>query len=403
MEQSALYNSFRLYDSVPVGIFIIDKEYNTVFWNSCLEDWIGVMRVDIVGKPITTIIPELDKFIYRSRLDFVFQGGPPVVFSNQFHKNLYPSFMPDGRRRIHHTNVNSIEIQSTNEVFALFAVEDITELADRIAGYKRMRDQALEEIEQRRAAEESLRESEQKLLEMNATKDKFFSIIAHDIKNPLSVFMNVSDLLSSMIQHLSETEIIYFANEIHNSAKNLYALLENLLTWSRSQTGRLNFFPEEIDLSIYTESVSALLDLNAKDKNIEIIDQVPADTCVYCDTNMLSTIIRNLLSNAIKFTPEGGKITIFSVDWDTYIEVGISDTGVGISDEDIGKLFKIDASHTTLGTRDEKGTGLGLILCRDFVEKHKTNEGSGRIWVESCIGEGTTFRFTLPKTRPHIA
>jgi len=247
------------------------------------------------------------------------------------------------------------------------------------------------DITEKKLAQRKLEQYLEELKALNATKDKFFSIIAHDLKNLFGALKNLSDILYSMYNDFSEEERIEIINEMHNTSIKLYELLENLLTWSRSQRGTLEFHPDETNLKYIVTSCVELLKGTADNKSIKLQDYVDDDLVVLCDVNMITTVIRNLITNAIKFTPENGEISVFAEKKENEVLVAIKDTGIGISDEDKQKLFRIDVHHTTIGTSQEKGTGLGLILCKEFVEKH-----GGRIWVESEIGKGSTFKFTIP-------
>jgi PAS domain S-box-containing protein len=251
------------------------------------------------------------------------------------------------------------------------------------------------EITSQLKAEQTLIESEQRLQELNATKDKFFSIIAHDLKNPFNDLMGFTQLLSMNIDKYDKNKIDNFIKIIHQSSKLAYNLLENLLDWSRAQTGNLNFNPEEITIKeLIIENVNLLVS-TAANKNIKIYPEFDCELSVYADKNMVRTVIRNLISNAIKYTNQGGFIKISTNKKDKFCETSISDNGMGISEENIPKLFKIDESYTTVGTEREKGTGLGLLLCKEFVEKN-----GGSISVKSVLGKGSTFSFTLPSATP---
>ena len=235
-----------------------------------------------------------------------------------------------------------------------------------------------------------------RLIESNKTKDKFFSIIAHDLKNPFNAMLGFSNELNENFDKYDKEEQKEFLGIIHKSIKNTYKLLDNLLLWSRSQKGDIVFNPERINLYLLANESNELLSQSAENKTIKIINQIPKNIYVDADKDMLSTIIRNLLSNAVKFTPKGGEITIKAhliiiKNNQAFTEITIEDNGVGISKEIQLKLFDISENASTQGTEDEKGTGLGLILCKEFVEKH-----SGKIWIESEIGKGSRFIFTIP-------
>lgn len=240
-------------------------------------------------------------------------------------------------------------------------------------------------------ANAEIRRQNEQLQQLNATKDKFFSIISHDLKGPLNSLTSFSGLLINYFDSLSKEEIQALAKDLDKSLKNLFALLENLLEWSRSQTGAIEFKPEAFDLSELVEQNIELLTAQAGTKEIKLKYANPQPLTVLAHKNSVTTVIRNLISNAIKFTPKGGTITLTASKSNEEALVSIADTGVGMSKEVIDKLFRIDAKHSTKGTADEKGTGLGLVLCKDFVEKNH-----GNIGVQSEEGKGSTFYFTLP-------
>ena len=238
----------------------------------------------------------------------------------------------------------------------------------------------------------NLQQSEQALKKLNATKDKFFTIIAHDIKNPLSAYRAITKMLTESYHLLSETEKISYINRINNSSENLYKLFQNLLLWSTSQSGSINYKPQEIDLGILAFKSIALLQENANTKNIKLDLKVESDTFAFCDSNMISTVLINLLSNAIKFSKPDNVITISSIELTNYIQISIEDRGIGIAFENINKLFRVEFDHKTIGNAPEKGTGIGLILCKEFISRN-----GGEIWVDSLLNQGSTFHFTIPK------
>ena len=234
------------------------------------------------------------------------------------------------------------------------------------------------------------RRSNYKLQELNNTKDKLFSIIGHDLKGPLNSLTSFSSLLLNHADMLSKEEIKTLSTDLDKSLKNLLALLENLLEWSRSQTGNIDFKKEVFDIAeTLTENVE-LLKGQAQNKKITIINESKTNLMVNAHRNSINTVVRNLLSNAIKFTTENGTITL-TVKQGEQLMVSVTDTGVGMSTATIQKLFRLGTKHSTLGTSKEKGTGLGLILCKDFIEKN-----GGIIDVESQEGRGSRFYFTVP-------
>ena len=232
------------------------------------------------------------------------------------------------------------------------------------------------------------------LKESNKIKDKFFSIISHDLKNPFNTILGFSDVIMNEVDELSKNEIKDFSKRINQSCVKQHKLLENLLLWSRSQMGKIVYTPEKIDLFNTVGSVIDILNENAKKKQVSIINRVKEQVFIYLDYNMFQSILLNILSNAIKFTPKKGTIT-FSLsedDNDCYVILNIRDTGVGLSPEQVKGIFRIDQKSMAVGTEGETGTGLGLILCKEFIEINK-----GKIRVESEEGKGTVFKLNLLK------
>jgi PAS domain S-box-containing protein len=236
-----------------------------------------------------------------------------------------------------------------------------------------------------------LAESERRLKDLNLSKDKLFSIIAHDLKGPFQPLLGLSDILIEEYSDLTHEEITRFIKEINNILKNQYKLVENLLDWSRLQTGRMIYSPEKVNLFETVESNFEMFKPKSVSKNITLINKVSKHLFVFADVYMLQSIIQNLVSNAMKFTMNGGAVTVLAECENNETIISIIDTGIGISKENIDKIFRIDMQHTTLGTDDEKGTGLGLIICKELVEKN-----GGKIWIESEIGKGTKFFLTVP-------
>ncbi|MCX6174918.1 MAG: PAS domain-containing sensor histidine kinase [Ignavibacteriales bacterium] len=237
-----------------------------------------------------------------------------------------------------------------------------------------------------------LKISEEELKNANASKDKFFSIIAHDLRSPFSSLLSFSEFLVDDIDELPKEDIKSFAEKIHESAKNVFTLLENLLQWSKIQSGKIPYQPSNFNISFKINQIISLLTDNATNKKIHLVNEVSPNVVVFADEDMISSVIQNLLSNAIKFTNESGSVLFRSLIKASSVDISVTDTGVGIKEEDLPKLLRIDVHHTTYGTKDEKGSGLGLIICKEMIERNR-----GKIHVESKVGVGTTFTFTLPK------
>ncbi|MFC1852204.1 tetratricopeptide repeat protein [candidate division CSSED10-310 bacterium] len=244
-----------------------------------------------------------------------------------------------------------------------------------------------QEITIQKAAIEEQKEELEKLI---ATKDKFFTIIAHDLRNPFTALLSITQSLSDDAHDLTHEESKFYIHKVNKSASRIYNLLENLLQWSLAQTGRLQMTREHCDLSHIVDECLLLSMASAEKKDIALQSQIPKETYVQADVNMMRTVLMNLMSNAVKFNNQGGTVTVQGQVYDDLYEVAVVDTGIGISDLDQKKLFRIDVRNKSIGASQGKGTGLGLLLCQEFIELN-----GGHIWVESKLGQGTTVKFTL--------
>ncbi len=238
-----------------------------------------------------------------------------------------------------------------------------------------------------------LEEKNKTISETNATKDKFFSIIAHDLKSPFSGFINLTKFMSEYIEEFTKGELVESAKSLNKSAIGLYKLLENLLEWSRIQRGLTVFNPIELSANDLVNDCVFVLQDFAVNKDIKLINSIPTELTIIADPQMLSTLFRNLISNAIKFTHQHGQVEIGSQSMQDTHQFYVKDNGVGMSQETIDKLFRIDQKVSNLGTDGESSTGLGLLLCKEFVLQHK-----GKIWIESEMNKGSIFYFDIPKS-----
>ena len=240
-----------------------------------------------------------------------------------------------------------------------------------------------------------LQQKSKELQEMNVTKDKFFSIIAHDLRGPLVGLMGLAEIMADGSQLFTTDERKEISLSLSRSARNVFNLLDNLLKWSLMQRGQIAFKPQILSLKDVVAECVKIAGESARKKAIDIIFSIPIGYEVYADLNMLQAIILNLVSNAVKFTYKGGRVSVSAkLAENNYVETSINDTGIGMKNELIDKLFKLDEHPGRNGTDDEPSTGLGLLLSKEFVEKH-----SGKIWVESQEGKGSTFYFTIPSRK----
>lgn len=349
-------------DNIPVNIAYIDKDLKYLFVNQKLADRYAKSKEEIIGKKVAEIIPKKD---FESAFPSIQKvlAGETVFFENSV-------FFPN----------------SQQQFLNLFYVPHIDSKGKVVAYYLLIQD-----ITEQKIAEQQLKQYASELKALNATKDKFFGIIAHDLKNPFASLLGASEILSHNPDQYDFDTIQKFGSLIYNSAKSGYTLLENLLEWSRSQTGNITYDPQLLNFREIIETNLSNIKVSSGNKKIKLRSEIIEDIKITADENMLNTIIRNLLSNAVKFTHEGGEVSIKTEKKDNDITVTVKDTGIGIPKDGIDKLFRIDFKYTNIGTADERGTGLGLLLCKEFVEKH-----GGKIWVESKEGKGSEFKFSIP-------
>nr|MDA3905733.1 PAS domain S-box protein [Bacteroidales bacterium] len=344
-------------------VFMLDKTGKQLFFNESVEKILGYKQEELVGKSFTRFVPKSEMTKYLLQLKNVFLKQEIRNFTSKiYHKN----------GDLIDVEINGRLVKHNEKLVALGTIRDISE---------------------RRKTEIIIKKKNEELLTINAEKNKFFSIIAHDLKSPFNSILGFSDLLIEQINNNDHDGIAKFAEIIQQSSNRAMDLLLNLMEWSQSQTERMEFNLEHFELVELIKDAELLLTGALEQKSISLSKNVPSNAPVFADKKMISTVLRNLISNAIKFTHTGGKITISVEEKQHELLVSVSDTGVGISKEDSEKLFKIDETYSTPGTNKEKGTGLGLILCKEFVEKH-----GGKIWVESEVGKGSTFYFTIPRS-----
>ena len=274
-----------------------------------------------------------------------------------------------------------------------FQAEEVLARVDTHLTLRQLQQHLQEEVHKRRVVEKELRELNTQLQEANRSKDKFFSIIAHDLRSPFSGLITLTELLSKEFESYSSEEIKTMMSRLHKSSEKVYALLTNLLEWSRLQRGLIQYEPMPCSPSDIVDGNLLLFAAVAERKQIVLRNCVSQDAVVCADYNMLETILRNLLSNALKFTEAGGEIIVSSKEYDeSLLEISVSDTGIGMDPAVLAGLFRIDVKSSRSGTDGELGSGLGLLLCKELIEK-----SGGRIWGQSEKGKGSTFSVVLQK------
>jgi PAS domain S-box-containing protein len=351
---------------LPQRIFVKDPNSIYIMCNDVYSRDLGIDPKEIVGK---------DDFAYFSReLSEKYRTDDQKVISEGIQKEFEEKYSISNQERW--THVIKVPYRDGNDqiVGVLGIFEDITE---------------------RKLREQEIIFKSDLLQVMNAEKDKFFSIIAHDLRSPLSAFVAATQILTEDIQTMNIEEIKKIAITMKSSATNIYTLLENLLEWSKLRRGRLDFVPERLNINEKINDCISVLSEYARKKEIQIFVSIPGALEIHADNHMFDTIVRNLVSNAIKFTNVGGKISVeaLSNNNNHFIEIKVSDSGIGMPPELKSKLFLLSEKTSRPGTNGEMSTGLGLLLCKEFIEKH-----GGKIWVESEVGKGSSFYFTIPGT-----
>jgi PAS domain S-box-containing protein len=375
--EDALKESVEKYKTVfensAEGIILIDDTGTITDWNKFLENKTGFSKGNAIGKKIWNL--------HYSLLTEEWKKKYPKDTLEKIWMNLINSLSEN--------EIVSKEGQYIGKEGILILTEDI--ICPMILSGKRNLCVIQRDLTERRKAEQDLMINEQQLKLLNATKDKLFSIIAHDLKSYFNTILGFSEVLKENLKVNDVEKSQNYLEAINSSAKNTLNLLANLLEWASTQTGQINFNPTTIILQPIIDEVVDLLDSSAKLKSISIRINIPDDTKVSADRNMLKTILQNLILNAIKFTNNGGSVNISAKLIQNAIEIVIADDGTGIDNATLEKLFTLNTIVPKEGTANEKGSGLGLVICREFVEKH-----GGKIRVESQSGIGSIFSFTLP-------
>lgn len=347
----------HLAESIKDVFFSFDNDFYFTYWNRQADMLYGKNYKEVIHKHKNEIFPELNGSDLDGFYSTVMKTGKPGTFITQTTLNNQEQYF----------EVNAHPYEKGLSVF----LKDITE---------------------RMLAEKKIKTSEEELKKLNASKDKFFSIVAHDLRSPFHGLIGISDILLEEFDELDRKSIREYLMSINKTTKNLFKLIENLLSWSRLQTGKIEYHPENIDLYEAILYSVNLLTPYASNKKITIINNIAKETLVYGDEKMIVSVLENLLSNAIKFSYPNSKIEIDCLHNEREIQISVKDYGVGLSDEEMRLLFKLDSGFSTIGTNNEKGTGFGLLICKDMIEKM-----GGKIFVNSKKNEGSIFTFMLNK------
>lgn len=380
----------------PVSIVITNKNGLIEYVNPKFSELTGYSFEEAIGKN-----PNILKADYYN--DEFYKGLWVTISSGDEWRGEFCNKKKNGEIFWENSSISPIK-DNNGEITHYIAVkEDITE---RKKTDEELRELIMQLRESHRIIEESLfeknsliielSETQEKLEKSNSEKDKFFSIIAHDLRNPFAALISNSDLLESYYHRMDDEKRIKLIRGMKEASKFTYSLLENLLQWSRAQMGTFLVKPDRVMLYTLMVKLTMVLKAQADNKQINLVINCEDDVAPFCDPDMIDTVIRNLVSNAIKFSNTNTEITIEASEYEinpNYYVININDSGVGIAQENIGKLFNIAANISTRGTNNENGSGLGLLLCKEFVEMN-----GGKIWVTSEKGIGSTFSFTVPKS-----
>ena len=320
-------------------------------------------------------------------------GGLLIIIDNNLYKDdasIIMSIVNQASLSLHRKFIEK-EVKSSENRYRKLSGELEIKVRNRTQDLEILNEQLKQELMERKVIEESLEESKIRLTELIATKDKFFNIIAHDLKNPFTCLLGSTEILNDNINQMNKEKIRKLVQILNDSAKSGYAILQNLLDWARTQTGLIVFNPEKISLKKLVDENIHEQQLSSSKKEINIFSELHEDLFVVADKNMLNTVLRNLLSNAIKFTHNFGTVIINAEIKGADAVISVKDSGIGIPKSGINKLFRIDTKYTRPGTDKEQGTGLGLKVSKEFVEMH-----GGKIWVKSTINKGSEFIFLIP-------
>ncbi len=380
----------------PDGIVTTELDGTISFASDKFMQMVGNDSIDeLFGKKLSDFVFKDDSEKFIVNLQRLSQG-------NYYNSYTFRLLKNDGTFFYVESKIDVIRNEEGQPIQILFILRDITDRIEaELEREKLLQDIAYsrDQIEQEAAKyvelNNQLYESEKKLEELNSAKDKLFSIIGHDLKNPFITLLGFSEILVEDYEDMSDEEKKEYIKTIYETARNTQKLLENLLNWARAQSGRLQIDIEPLSIKNIIKENIELVKAQAEKKNIKITTSMNSSLMVYADKNLLDTVIRNLLTNAIKFTGENGTIRVITQDDNGYVKVCVEDSGIGLSEEDVKKLFRIDVNVKEIGKSKEKGTGLGLILCKEFCEKQ-----GGKIWVESQLGKGSKFYFTVPIYNP---
>ncbi len=376
-------------ESTMDAIISVDIDQRIVLFNKAAEEMFLLKGDEAMNMHLNKLIP---KEFHQSHIQYVNKfGGDGKTFRKMGHLAAVKAIRSNGEEFPAEAAISYSGEGS--EKFYTVILRDVSERVNVESDIKNY----IDELRVNQAAlEKNSRELQRlnaELEELNINKNKLFSIIAHDLKSPFTALLGLSEFLKQNSAELSPDEVANFSSRLHGSLKNVLRLVENLLEWSRVQSDSIEFDPERFDIKALVEDLFSVFTVMAENKNIVLKTSVSSDLYIFADRNMIELVIRNLLSNAIKFTPAGGRVSISSEENEEDIFIIVEDTGIGIKEEHLKELFMIGRKFKRSGTANERGTGLGLILCKEFIERN-----NGKCFVESEENKGSIFKFSIPKS-----
>jgi PAS domain S-box-containing protein len=355
----------EIINQINEGILVYDEHGKIIVWNKGAEKVTGINAIDILNKDIVDIQHQLTSHTFKDKdyIENLIKNIVTIQNAEVFNRtyDIEIEELNSGNLKNIQSIVFPIKLNEYNLSCAVF--RDVTKI----------------------------KQYEKQLLQLNVDKDRFISILAHDLKSPFNALLGLSEELSENIRQFNIDEIENMTILLNKSARNTYNLLEDILMWARTQKGKIPFEPQSLSFTDICKNILEVLKPAADLKNITINYSAADNLNVYADIYMLKTVLRNLVSNAIKFTNKNGVINIRAEEDSGYVTISVSDNGIGIEPDSLTRLFDMSQIYSTIGTANERGTGLGLLLCREFAERH-----GGKIWVESEKEIGSNFKFTLP-------
>jgi PAS domain S-box-containing protein len=371
-EIEAAQIQFNILDHVPVGVFVLRHDFTVLYWNSTLEDWTGISREKVVGSSIDTYFSHLREPKYAGRLKSIFEGGPPTIFSSQLHQSIIPVTLPNEQAQIQHSTVTAVANPQGSDFYALFAIQDVTDLTNRIHDYRTMRDQALIEINERQQAQQELQ--------------NFAYIASHDLQEPLRKIQLFSNRLRTRQAEFSEESLDYL-ERMFNASMRMQSLIQDLLEYSRLTTHSQPFVP--VDMNKVASDVLSDLEIRIQESHGQIV--IGILPTINADPVQMHQLLLNLIGNALKYhrPEEAPRISVKAKIEDNVCNLSVADNGIGFDEKYSERIFRVFERLHSRGKYE--GTGIGLAICRKITDRH-----GGEITVTSKPGEGSTFVVMLP-------